>query len=77
MFPEIKDGDVVLVRNSSVAKNGDVVVATVDDGEATVKRLRRGAGDIFLQPANPAYPILRGKHIGIVGIVTSLIRTFF
>jgi SOS-response transcriptional repressor LexA len=33
-----------------------VVVATVDDGEATVKRLRRGAGDIFLQPANPPIP---------------------
>lgn len=77
MFPEIKDGDVVLVRNTPVAKNGDLVVATVDDGEATVKRLRRGAGDIFLQPANPDYPILRGKHISIVGIVTSLIRTFF
>jgi repressor LexA len=77
MFPEINDGDVVLVQSTSVAQNGEVVVATVDDNEATVKRLRRAGGDVYLQPANPAYPIIRGKDITIVGRVTSLIRTFF
>jgi repressor LexA len=77
MFPEINDGDVVLVQSTNVAQNGDVVVATVDDNEATVKRLRRVGGDVYLQPANPAYPIIRGKDINVVGRVTSLIRTFF
>jgi repressor LexA len=77
MFPEINDGDVVLVQSTNVAQNGDVVVATVDDNEATVKRLRRAGGDVYLQPANPAYPIIRGKDINVVGRVTSLIRTFF
>ena len=77
MFPEINDGDVVLVQSTNVAQNGDVVVATVDDNEATVKRLRRVGGDVYLQPANPAYPIIRGKDITVVGRVTSLIRTFF
>lgn len=77
MFPEINDGDVVLVQSTNVAQNGDVVVATVDDNEAIVKRLRRVGGDVYLQPANPAYPIIRGKDITVVGRVTSLIRTFF
>lgn len=77
MFPEINDGDVVLVQSTNVAQNGDVVVATVDDNEATVKRLRRVGGDVYLQPANSAYPIIRGKDITVVGRVTSLIRTFF
>lgn len=77
MFPEINDGDVVLVQSTNVAQNGDVVVATVDDNEATVKRLRRVGGDVYLQPANPAYPIIRGKDITVVGRVTSLLRTFF
>lgn len=77
MFPEINDGDVVLVQSTNVAQNGEVVVATVDDNEATVKRLRRAGGDVYLQPANPAYPIIRGKDITVVGRVTSLIRTFF
>lgn len=76
MSPHILDGDLVLVQSTAVANSGDIVVATMDDGEATVKRLRHGGKDTFLEPINPAYPILRG-HITVIGKVTSLIRTFF
>ncbi|MBK9430452.1 MAG: repressor LexA [Elusimicrobia bacterium] len=76
MAPMLLDSDMVLVQHTPVADNGDIVVATVDDGESTVKRLRRGGREYFLEPINPAYPILRG-NIAVVGKVTSLIRTFF
>ncbi|MBK8871010.1 MAG: transcriptional repressor LexA [Elusimicrobia bacterium] len=76
MSPHILDGDMVLVQNTPVANNGDIVVATVDGDEATVKRLRHGGRETFLEPINPAYPILRGR-IAVIGKVTSLIRTFF
>lgn len=76
MSPQILDGDMVLVQSTPVANNGDVVVASVDDGDATVKRLRLGGRTLFLEPINPAYPVIRGR-IAVLGKVTSLIRTFF
>lgn len=77
MSPELADGDMVLVQNTTVAEDRAIVVATVDDGEATVKRLRRVGREIFLEPINPAYPLIRGRKISVVGKVTSLIRTYF
>lgn len=76
MSPQLLDGDMVLVQSTPVANNGDIVVASVEDGEATVKRLRRGGRELFLEPINPAYPLIRGR-IAVIGKVTSLIRTFF
>lgn len=77
MSPELADGDMVLVQNTTVAEDRAIVVAAVDDGEATVKRLRRVGREIFLEPINPAYPLIRGRNISIIGKVTSLIRTYF
>lgn len=77
MSPELADGDMVLVQNTTVAEDRAIVVAAVDDGEATVKRLRRVGREIFLEPINPAYPLIRGRKISVVGKVTSLIRTYF
>ena len=77
MSPELADGDMVLVQNTSVAEDRAIVVAAVDDGEATVKRLRRVGREIFLEPINPAYPLIRGRRITVIGKVTSLIRTYF
>src|SRR5512140_3473796 len=51
----ICDGDHVLVRSQTRAEEGEIVVAVVD-GEATVKRFRRGKGKVRLEAANPAYP---------------------
>ena len=56
MAPMLLDGDMVLVQHTSVADNGDIVVATVDDGESTVKRLRRVAGNIFSNPSTRPTP---------------------
>jgi repressor LexA len=77
MSPELADGDMVLVQNTSVAEDRAIVVAAVDDEEATVKRLRRVGREIFLEPINPAYPLIRGRRISVIGKVTSLIRTYF
>jgi repressor LexA len=74
MSPHILDGDLVLVRGTPTADDGDIVVAGVEDGEATVKRLRRRGRETFLEAINPAYAPIRGGHITVVGRVTALIR---
>ncbi len=75
----IRDGDVVIVRRQATAKNGDTVVAVVD-GEATVKRVYRGADRVELRPANPALkPLFLDETAGtleIRGVVVGLIRKF-
>ncbi|RKE02898.1 repressor LexA [Streptomyces sp. TLI_171] len=69
----ICDGDWVTVRRQPVAENGDIVAAMID-GEATVKRLKRDDGKIWLIPHNPAYePIPAGGAI-ILGKVVAVMR---
>ena len=51
----IFDGDTVIIRNASTATPGEIVVAIVDDEEATLKRFRRKGASIALEAANPAY----------------------
>jgi repressor LexA len=51
----IFDGDTVLIRKSDTADTGDIVVALVDEEEATLKRLRRKGASIALEAANPQY----------------------
>ncbi|MBN2327844.1 MAG: transcriptional repressor LexA [Candidatus Omnitrophica bacterium] len=79
----IHDGDIVVVRAQPNANDGDIVVARWEE-EATVKRFRRGGGQIILEPANPAYnPILiddhggkeEGQDIALLGVVVGLIRS--
>lgn len=55
----INDGDVVIIREQNTARNGDVVVALVDNDEATLKTFYKEKGHIRLQPENPSYkPII-------------------
>ena len=49
------DGDTVIVKKQETADTGDIVVALIDDEEATLKRLRRRGASIALEAANPAY----------------------
>ena len=73
----IFDGDLVAVRRSTTARNGQSVVARLDD-ELTIKRLKVRARDIQLLPRNPAYePITVPKHadFAIEGLFCGLIRT--
>ena len=51
----ILDGDTVLIQKAATANNGEIVVALVDDEEATLKRIRRKGQSIALEAANPAY----------------------
>lgn len=74
----INDGDVVVIRESSTAENGDIVVALVDDQEATLKTFRRSAGRIALEAANPAYEtrMYRDDQVKVQGRLVGLIRTY-
>ena len=71
----IFEGDFVIVRKQNSAENGEIVVALLED-EATVKRLRRQAGEVLLMPENPAYSPLDGSDAAILGKVTALIRNY-
>ncbi|WP_432104457.1 transcriptional repressor LexA [Streptomyces sp. bgisy091] len=69
----IVDGDTVVVRQSSSADHGDIVAAMLE-GEATVKRLRRESGRVWLMPHNPAYDPIPGDQATILGKVVSVLR---
>ena len=71
----IFDGDTVIVRPQSTADNGEIVVALIGD-EATVKRLRRGNGEVWLLPENPAYAPIDGREATILGKVRAVVREF-
>ncbi|HEY7524888.1 MAG TPA: transcriptional repressor LexA [Candidatus Limnocylindrales bacterium] len=69
----IADGDFVLIRPQSTARNGDIVVAQVEENAVTLKRFYKEKDRIRLQPANPAYPPqyypdvrIQGKLIGVI-----------
>ena len=69
----ILDGDMVVVRPQPNADDGQIVVARIGD-EATVKRLRRRNGEIWLMPENDAYAPIDGSEAEIVGLVKAVIR---
>ena len=74
----INDGDVVVIRETSTADNGDIVVALVDGHEATLKRFRRKGSAIALEAANPAYEtrVFRDDQVRVQGRLVGLIRTY-
>ncbi|MEC7761929.1 MAG: transcriptional repressor LexA [Pseudomonadota bacterium] len=74
----INSGDVVIIRETSHADNGDIVVAQVDGYEATLKRFRRAGDMIALEAANPAFEtrILPQGQIKVQGKLVGLIRTY-
>lgn len=71
----ILDKDVVIVRKTPVAENGDIVVALIGD-EATVKRIYREKDHIRLQPENDAFEPIIVKEVVVLGKVVSLLRNF-
>lgn len=74
----ILDSDVVIVRRQDTAQDGDIVVALIDDAEATLKRLQRRKGMIELEAANPAYKtqVYSPDRVRIQGRLVSLIRRY-
>jgi repressor LexA len=71
----ILSGDKVVVRPQSTAHDGQIVVARIED-EATVKRLRRRNGEIWLMPENDAYDPIDGTNAQIIGIVKAVVREY-
>ena len=74
----IHNGDVVVIREQDDADNGDIIVALVEEEEATLKRLRRRGSAIALEAANPAYEtrVYRDDQVRIQGRMVGLIRTY-
>jgi repressor LexA len=74
----ILDGDTVLIRRSEAADTGDIVVALIDDEEATLKRFRRRGASIALEPANTSYEvrILPPTRVRIQGKLVGLFRRY-
>lgn len=71
----ILDGDKVVIRPQATADDGQIVVARIGD-EATVKRLSRRNGNIWLLPENPAYPPIDGSDAELIGLVKAVVREY-
>ena len=74
----ILDGDTVLIRKTDTAESGDIIVALVDDEEATLKRLRKKGASVALEAANPAYEtrIFGPGRVRIQGKLVALFRQY-
>lgn len=71
----ILPGDLVVVRRQETANNGEIVVAMIED-EATVKRLSRKNGRVWLMPENDAYSPIDGTYAQILGRVAAVVRRY-
>ncbi|MEK7188966.1 MAG: transcriptional repressor LexA [Patescibacteria group bacterium] len=72
----ISDGDLVIVEKTEYAKNGDMVVAVLDDGTATLKKFYKEKNYVRLQPANAKYQPLMVENVIIRGRVVGIIRKY-
>ena len=74
----ILDGDIAILSRCDTAENGEIVVALVDEEEATLKRLRRKRASVALEPANPAYEtrIFGPDRVKVQGRLVGLIRHY-
>lgn len=71
----ILSGDKVVVRPQSTADDGQIVVARIGD-EATVKRLHKSDGQIWLMPENPNYEPIDGRDAELIGLVKAVVREY-
>lgn len=74
----INSGDIVVIRETSAAESGDIVVALVDGHEATLKTLRKRGNAIALEAANPAYEtrVYPAEMVRVQGKLVGLIRSY-
>ena len=74
----INTGDYVIIKKTNIAESGKIVVALIDDHEATLKRMRKKGPSIALESANPAYEtkIYNNDRVKIQGVLASLYRKF-
>ena len=74
----INDKDLVIIKKQSYANNGDIVVALIDEEEATLKRFRKKGDTIALEAANDNFEtrIYSGNQVNIQGVLAGLIRLY-
>jgi repressor LexA len=74
----IFDGDTVLIRKQDTAATGEIIVALVDEEEATLKRLRKRGNSVALEAANPAYEtrIFGPDRVKVQGRLVGLLRKY-
>jgi len=72
----IDDGDHVLLERTNLANSGEMVVALLEDGSVTLKRLRRTNGQVFLIPENPAFQPIEAPSARILGRVIGVMRKY-
>ncbi len=72
----ICDGDYVVCEHRNTARDGEIVVALLEDGEATLKRIYRESNGVRLQPANPAYEPIFVQNVVVQGVVVGVLRRF-
>ncbi len=74
----INTGDYVIIKKTNIAESGKIVVALIDDHEATLKRMKKKGPSIALESANPAYEtkIYNTERVKIQGVLASLYRKF-
>ncbi len=74
----ILNGDTVIIKRSNQANDGDIVVALIDGYDVTLKRLRKRASSLALEPANPNYEtrIFTNDRVEIQGILAGLMRSY-
>lgn len=72
----IDDGDRVLVERTNTASSGEMVIALLDDGSVTLKRLKTGKEGVFLIPENPSFEPIPVDNLRIVGRVIGVLRKY-
>ena len=72
----IDDGDLVVIERTETANSGEMVVALLEDGTVTLKRLRREKDRVLLVPENPAFKPIEVKEVRIIGRVAGVIRKY-
>ncbi len=74
----IMNGDTVIIKKADTARNGDIVVALVDDCEATLKQIKSEGPEVLLIPKNESYETRRlpAERVKVQGILSSLIRNY-
>ena len=72
----VDDGDHVLLERTNTASSGEMVVAMLEDGSVTLKRLKRDNGNVFLVPENPAFQPIEAPSAKILGRVIGVMRKY-
>jgi repressor LexA len=72
----IDDGDWALVERTNSVNSGEMVVALLEDGSVTLKRLREENGDVFLVPENPDFAPIKARELRILGRVIGVLRKY-